>query len=75
MCSASTTFSSTSSARGVWSIVTIFGANCRGSPRPGIDVEIETRQRLQLLRDLNEQAKALGLDPGLGGEMPPQAPQ
>ncbi|MDE5464129.1 metallophosphoesterase [Bradyrhizobium sp. CSS354] len=41
--------------------------------RPGIDVEIETRQRLQLLRDLNEQAKALGLDADLGGEMPPQA--
>jgi 3',5'-cyclic-AMP phosphodiesterase len=43
--------------------------------RPGIDVAIETRQRLQLLRDLNEQAKALGLDAGLGGEVPPQAPQ
>ena len=43
--------------------------------RPGIDVEIETRQRLQLLRDLNEQAKALGLDAGLGGVVPPQAPQ
>jgi Icc protein len=41
----------------------------------GIDVEIETRQRLQLLRDLNEQAKALGLDPGLGGKMPPQTPE
>jgi hypothetical protein len=43
--------------------------------RPGIDVEIETRQRLQLLRDLNEQAKELGLDAGLGGVAPPQAPQ
>jgi 3',5'-cyclic-AMP phosphodiesterase len=28
-----------------------------------------------LLRDLNEQAKALGLDPGLGGKMPPQTPE
>jgi 3',5'-cyclic-AMP phosphodiesterase len=43
--------------------------------RPGIDVEVEAQQRLQLLRDLNEQAKALGLDPGLGGKVPPQTPQ
>ena len=35
MCSASTTFSSTSSTRGVWSIVTIFGANCRRRRAPG----------------------------------------
>jgi len=27
-----------------------------------------------LLRDLNEQVKALGLDLGLGGEVPPQTP-
>jgi 3',5'-cyclic-AMP phosphodiesterase len=43
--------------------------------RPGIDVEAQARQRLQLLRDLNEQAKALGLDPGLGGKSPPQTLQ
>ncbi|WP_456661551.1 hypothetical protein [Bradyrhizobium sp. LB13.1] len=43
--------------------------------RPGIDVEVEAQQRLQLLRGLNEQAKALGLDPGLGGKVPPQTPQ
>ncbi|WP_247500175.1 hypothetical protein [Bradyrhizobium sp. 149] len=43
--------------------------------RPGNDVDIQARQRLQLLRDLNEQAKALGVDSGLGGKVPPQAPQ
>ncbi|MGY4509920.1 metallophosphoesterase family protein [Bradyrhizobium sp. USDA 3650] len=43
--------------------------------RSDIDVEIATRQRLQLLRDLNEQVRALGLDLGLGGEVPPQAPR
>ncbi|MCK1383948.1 metallophosphoesterase [Bradyrhizobium sp. 21] len=43
--------------------------------RPGIDVEAEGRQRLHWLRDLNAQAKALGLDPGLGGKVPPQTPR
>jgi predicted phosphodiesterase len=42
-----------------------------GMPRQSTDV---ARQRLQLLRDLNEQMKMLGLDLGLGGEMPPQTP-
>ncbi|MDH2403293.1 metallophosphoesterase [Bradyrhizobium sp. SSUT18] len=46
-----------------------------GGTLPEIDVEAEARQRLQLLRDLNEQAKALGLDLGLGGEVPPQTPR
>jgi Icc protein len=39
-------------------------------PREAADVEGRTRLRLQLLRDLNDQVKLLGLD--LGGEMPPQ---
>ena len=46
-----------------------------GATLPGIAVEAEDRQRLQLLRDLNEQANALGLDLGLGGEAPPQTPR
>lgn len=40
--------------------------------REAADIEGRTQQRLQLLRDLNEQVKLLGLDLGLGGEMPPQ---
>lgn len=41
--------------------------------REAADIEGRTtRQRLQLLRDLNDQVKLLGLDLGLGGEMPPQ---
>jgi hypothetical protein len=40
--------------------------------REAADIEGRTRQRLQLLRDLNDQMKLLGLDLGLGGEMPPQ---
>jgi hypothetical protein len=36
------------------------------------DIEVQAQQRLQLLRDLNEQVKALDLDLGLGGEVPPQ---
>jgi hypothetical protein len=40
--------------------------------RADIDVEVQARQRLQWLRDLNEQVKALDLDLGLGGEVPPQ---
>ncbi|WP_027553970.1 metallophosphoesterase [Bradyrhizobium sp. Cp5.3] len=43
-------------------------------PRGGIDEQQQIRQRLQLLRELNDQVKALGLDLGLGGEAPPQAP-
>jgi hypothetical protein len=43
-------------------------------PRAGIDVQGQTQQKLQLLRDLNERVKALGLDLGLGGEVPPQTP-
>ncbi len=45
-----------------------------GKPRTGTVAEAQARQRLQLLRDLNEQVKALGLDLGLGGELPPQTP-
>jgi Icc protein len=40
-------------------------------PREVADTEGRTRQRLQLLRDLNDQVKLLGLDLGLGGEVPP----
>ncbi|MET4389389.1 Icc protein [Bradyrhizobium sp. F1.4.3] len=43
-------------------------------PREGVDVQEQVRQRLQLLRDLHQQACALGLDLGLGGEMPPETP-
>jgi 3',5'-cyclic AMP phosphodiesterase CpdA len=41
-------------------------------PREAADIEARARQRLQVLRDLNDQVKLLGLDLGLGGEMPPQ---
>jgi 3',5'-cyclic AMP phosphodiesterase CpdA len=41
-------------------------------PREAADVAGRTQQRLHLLRDLNEQVKLLGLDLGLGGQMPPQ---
>ncbi|MCP3396580.1 metallophosphoesterase [Bradyrhizobium sp. CCGB20] len=44
-----------------------------GMPR-GIDDEAQARRRLQLLRDLNEQVKVLGLDLGLGGEVTPPMP-
>lgn len=40
-------------------------------PREAVDIEGRNRQRLQTLRDLNDQAKLFGLDLGLGGEMPP----
>lgn len=43
-------------------------------PREGIDVRRRARQRLQLLRELDQQVKALGLDLGLGGGAPPQQP-
>ncbi|WP_246775092.1 hypothetical protein [Bradyrhizobium diazoefficiens] len=43
-----------------------------GVSRADIDVAAEARKRGQLLRDLNEQVKRLGLDLGLGGETPPQ---
>ncbi|MBR0722932.1 metallophosphoesterase family protein [Bradyrhizobium manausense] len=42
-------------------------------PRETVDVEARALQRLQLLRDLNDQVKLLGLDLGLGGAVPPQA--
>jgi hypothetical protein len=45
-----------------------------GSPRAGIDVETQVRQRLLLLRELNERVKPFGFDLGLGGEVPPQTP-
>ncbi|MGX1317256.1 Icc protein [Bradyrhizobium sp. USDA 377] len=44
---------------------------CQGKLRMGTDVEAQV---LQLLRDLNEQMKVLGLDLGLGDEAPPQTP-
>lgn len=40
-------------------------------PREAVDIEGRTRQRLQMLRDLNDQVNLLGLDLRLGGEMPP----
>jgi Icc protein len=43
-------------------------------PHEGVDVEGQTRERLQLLRHLNQQARALGLDLDLGGEVPPETP-
>jgi Icc protein len=43
-------------------------------PREGVDVQGQARQRLQLLRDLNHQARALGLDLDLGGEVSPETP-
>lgn len=42
-------------------------------PRDAVDVEERVRRRLQLLRELDHQAKLLGLDLDLGGEMPPQS--
>ena len=41
-------------------------------PREDVDVEGRERQRLQVLRNLNDQLKLLGLDLGLGGAAPPQ---
>jgi hypothetical protein len=41
-------------------------------PCKGIDLRRRARQRLQLLRDLDQQVKAFGLDLGLGGQAPPQ---
>ena len=42
-----------------------------GMPRADVDVAAQALRRAQLLRDLNEQVKVLGLDMGLGGESPP----
>ncbi|QIO31472.1 metallophosphoesterase family protein [Bradyrhizobium sp. 1(2017)] len=48
-------------------------------PREAIDIQLQARLRVELLRDLNESVKVLGLDLGLdlglGGEAPPQVPQ
>ncbi|MFT4120313.1 metallophosphoesterase family protein [Bradyrhizobium sp.] len=44
------------------------------APGAGVDVQDQIRQRLQLLRDLNDQLKELGPDLGLGGELPPEVP-
>ncbi|MBC9879294.1 metallophosphoesterase [Bradyrhizobium sp. INPA01-394B] len=41
-------------------------------PREAIEVQASAHQHLQLLRDLNEPMRLLGLDLGLGGAMPPQ---
>ncbi|MGY3031497.1 Icc protein [Bradyrhizobium sp. USDA 4354] len=41
-------------------------------PCERVDLRRRARQRLQLLRDLDEQVKTLGLDLDLGGEVPPQ---
>lgn len=41
-------------------------------PCEGVGVQRRAGQRLQLLRDLDRQVKALGLDLDLGGEAPPQ---
>ncbi|MCP3405094.1 metallophosphoesterase [Bradyrhizobium sp. CCGB01] len=37
-------------------------------PRADVDVEAQVQQRLQLLHDLNEQVKVLGVDLGLAGK-------
>jgi len=39
-------------------------------PCEGVDVQWQARQRLQLLRNLDEQVKTLGLDLDLGGAVP-----
>ncbi|OAF12256.1 phosphohydrolase [Bradyrhizobium centrolobii] len=46
----------------------------RRMPREGVDVQQHARQRLQLLRDLNDQVTALGLDLDLGGAAPAETP-
>lgn len=43
-------------------------------PRAAADVARKVEQRLQLLRDLNDQVKLFGLDLGLGGAVPPDLP-
>jgi hypothetical protein len=43
-------------------------------PREDADAREQARQRLQLLRELNDQIKKLGLDLGLGGAASPQTP-
>ena len=43
-------------------------------PREDADAQEHARQRLQLLRELGDQMKVLGLDLGLGGTVPPEAP-
>ncbi|QOZ42967.1 metallophosphoesterase [Bradyrhizobium sp. CCBAU 53340] len=41
-------------------------------PREAVEVEARAQQHLQLLRELNDQVRLLGLDLCLGGGMPPQ---
>jgi predicted phosphodiesterase len=41
-------------------------------PRADVDIEAQVQQRLQLLRDLYEQVRRLGIDPG--GEASPRTP-
>src|SRR4051812_17218375 len=43
-------------------------------PREDADSQELARQRLQLLRELGDQMKVLGLDLGLGGTAPPEMP-
>ncbi|RXH01460.1 hypothetical protein EAS61_07085 [Bradyrhizobium zhanjiangense] len=43
-----------------------------GRSRRRADLVFTARRRVQLLRDLNEQVKVLGLDLGAGGKVPPQ---
>jgi hypothetical protein len=42
--------------------------------RPDADPQEQSRQRLQLLRELGDQMKVLGLNLGLGGVAPPETP-
>jgi hypothetical protein len=42
--------------------------------REALDVGGRAERRLRLLRDLNDQAKLLGLELGLGGALPPDLP-
>jgi hypothetical protein len=43
-------------------------------PREAGDAEVRAQERLQLLRDLDDQLKLLGLELGLGGAAPPDLP-
>ncbi|MGY4627774.1 hypothetical protein [Bradyrhizobium sp. USDA 4486] len=63
-----------SSAPGVWVHRDDLQRELPGMPRTDIDVAAEARQRIELLRDMNEQVKQLDLDLDFGGEAPPQMP-